>query len=55
VAEAEHSPGLKPWNQMTDKERADAYYEASTRLHNIDWYRFHGVDPRQAQSVGATS
>lgn len=52
-----HTPGpdQKPWGQMTAEERADAYFDASLRIHDIDWYRFHGVDPRDAQGVAAGS
>lgn len=41
---AQHTPG--PWASLSYAERARAYQDASLRLHNIDWYQFHGIDPR---------
>lgn len=39
----------KPWSQMTYAERADIYYEYALKVYDIDWYMFHGVDPRQGK------
>lgn len=41
---AQHMPG--PWNTLSDDERARIYQDASLRIHDIEWYRFHGIDPR---------
>lgn len=49
---AQHTPRPKPWNELTVAERADIYAEASLRIHDIDWYRFHGIDPRPTAAVG---
>lgn len=38
---------MKPWNQMTYEDRANVYYEYALKVNNIEWYRFHGMDPRR--------
>jgi hypothetical protein len=38
---------MKPWTQMTYEERAAVYYEYSLKVNDIEWYRFHGMDPRR--------
>ena len=37
---------MKAWDQMSYEERAAVYYEYALKVHNIDWFMFHGVDPR---------
>ena len=43
-----------PWNTLSDDERARIYQDASLRIHDIDWYRFHGIDPRPTASLGTS-
>ena len=52
VAGPQFTPG--PWQTLSADERARIYQDASLRIHDIDWYRFHGVDPRDvsAKAIG---
>lgn len=50
----QHQPRPKPWAAMSDGERTAAYADASLRIHDIDWYRFHGIDPRPTAAVGVS-
>jgi hypothetical protein len=49
---AQHTPG--PWSTLSDDERARIYQDASLRINDIEWYRFHGIDPRPTAAVGTS-
>ena len=40
---------MKAWNQMSHEERAAVYYEYALKVNDIDWFMFHGMDPRQGR------